>query len=771
MSTPLPALRPDLEFLPKTRRGKPLGGFLIRDPHTKALFEMEEEEFFLCQQLDGHTPLATIQARYQERFGTPLPLEDLQALLRQLEFQGLLATPVTRGMVHHWDPEEELIPVRRLPIFNPSRLLAWLAARLRWCFTRTAFLCSLAFIAFGLHLLIDNWSRLLDAMYAIWIPSYFPLLVLVGVLCVQVPHELAHGLVATHYGGHVTRAGFMVFYYFIPKFYVDRRQTLALPPQNAAKMGWVLFAGLYCQMLLASLGIMGALLATPGSAAHDFWTALWSTAAWGFVHNSNIAHRRDLHLILAFWLREPELRAKAITLMLNWLLRRPEPEPLTRRARWGYRLFGLLTVGFAVFHWGLMFAAFGEQMTQLFQGAGAVLFTGVMLYIFHRPLTHAMRRPLRWLLGCEARAAVRWLIRLGLLAAFTAILFIPYPYHTGGPFVLLPVKQIEVHAEVEGKIEQVLVKEGDWVTAGQPLVLLDRREIERNLKATQEQLAATEAQLRLLKAGPKPEEVKRAEEQVEQAEQEVRQAEQEVEKARVEAEFSRAKAARYAGLYQRGIVSQQEYENTLLQRDSDAKSLEIALQNLEVKKKNLEVARANLELVKSGARPEQIEAMEAEVRRLQTLVADYQRQLELTVLRSPIDGQVITPYIDRKVGQYIKKGDLVAVVAESRTIQAEVAVPEEEAPEVRHGALVKVVAWAYPHTTFRGQVTAVAPVATENTHSTVVRVLTEIPNPQQLLKADMTGYAKIRTEPKPLWNVLLRRIIRWFKVQFWYWLP
>jgi putative peptide zinc metalloprotease protein len=52
-----------------------------------------------------------------------------------------------------------------------------------------------------------------------------------------------------------------------------------------------------------------------------------------------------------------------------------------------------------------------------------------------------------------------------------------------------------------------------------------------------------------------------------------------------------------------------------------------------------------------------------------------------------------------------------------------------------------------------------------------VRVITEIPNPDGLLKSDMTGYAKIATGQRPVWDVLLRPFLRWCMVEVWYWIP
>jgi hypothetical protein len=52
-----------------------------------------------------------------------------------------------------------------------------------------------------------------------------------------------------------------------------------------------------------------------------------------------------------------------------------------------------------------------------------------------------------------------------------------------------------------------------------------------------------------------------------------------------------------------------------------------------------------------------------------------------------------------------------------------------------------------------------------------VRVLAEIQNPDLRLKAQITGFAKIKTDKMPVWRVLTRLVVRWFQVQFWYWLP
>jgi multidrug efflux pump subunit AcrA (membrane-fusion protein) len=172
---------------------------------------------------------------------------------------------------------------------------------------------------------------------------------------------------------------------------------------------------------------------------------------------------------------------------------------------------------------------------------------------------------------------------------------------------------------------------------------------------------------------------------------------------------------------------------------------------------------------------ESIQALEAEVRRLKIMLTDYKKQLELTMFRAPMAGRVTTPLFDQAVGKYVKQGDLVVTVERADQVRVEIQVPEADAPQVKVGASVKVVAWAYPLETFHAVVQEIAPIALPPTGSTVtiraVRVVAEIKNPDLRLKSQLTGYAKIKTTWIPVWLVLSRLLIRWFAVQFWYWLP
>ena len=63
-------------------------------------------------------------------------------------------------------------------------------------------------------------------------------------------------------------------------------------------------------------------------------------------------------------------------------------------------------------------------------------------------------------------------------------------------------------------------------------------------------------------------------------------------------------------------------------------------------------------------------------------------------------------------------------------------------------------------------------IATEPTdphQGRTVRVTTRIPNPSLLLKPQMTGHAKIICGQRRLIELAGRRLVRFFKVEFWSW--
>jgi putative peptide zinc metalloprotease protein len=757
---PLPRLRPGAKILAWDRALGFRQRHFVRDPQSGEVVELGAEAAFVCRRLDGRTDVEELRREYEREFKKPLAHEDLEILLQRLAEAGLLegvaAGPRKRSL-----PElfagDSMIPVWRWRLGEGDAFAGRAARWLGWAFTKPFHALAIVAVLWAIKITYVGWPEYLLSLSLKFSPVYLVLVILLSALLVRSPRSLIHAVQCKRHGRRVTGVGIAFVFWVVPALYFDWFDAARI--RDRRERGWVVFAGLYYHLLLWAVATIGWQLTVPGGAPNVAWLVVSFVAAITFLlFTVNPLAPTDAYFLLSNWVGVPRLRERALAAFGSWASFRLPPEVLTRRERRLFRTYGLLCFAYAVLVMGWVGWNFWSGATSALEGAGALLVVAVVVLAVQKPVRESLsgKRPESRLFR-RGGPAFRWSVRLGVVGLLVLVGLIPYPYETGGPFLLLPVRETEVHTQIEGQIVRVLVQEGELVTEGQPLATIDPREYVRNRSATAEQLAAADANLKLALAGPKQENVITAERRLQKAQQEV-------EMARVRHESSAARAQRYEQAYRDRLVTAQEYENAVHLRENDYQALEVA-------RKSLSVAEAELAAVRSGTRPEEIDALQAEVRSLQALLDDLEEQIRLTELRAPVAGRLITPYVDQKVGQYLRTGDLFAKIEESRTIRAEVEVPEEDAAEVAQGARVRVVPWSYSSETFYGTVVSVAPAATEELQATHVRVLTEIPNADGRLKSNMTGYAKIATRDKPLWEVFLWPLIRWFKVQVWYWIP
>lgn len=767
----LPRLRGDVEHFSWPARGDVPAKHFVRDPNSLLVFECGEVGAFLCQKLDGRTPLDDIFTLYEEKFGTPLSADDFDLFIRQLADNGLLADVGPqrrrRTFAEILDPEV-FLPLARLRFMKGDRLLTFLARRLGWLFSRPAQYLGAAAIAAALSILVLRFGGYTHAVWLHWSPGFVALTMAVSCFLVQSPRALVHGIMCKRCGGQVSGIGLGLLYYVMPALYCDWGEIIWVAGKE--KRRWAIFSGIYYQLLVWAVGTIAWWLTIPGTTANTFWLSASLAAGMGLLlFGANPLVQLDGYLLLVSFVEVPRLRERSLAILGSWMTGRPLPEILTRREKRRFLLYGGLTFIYAFLHLGVVLWLFWSQLTPTYEGAGAIATILVVVYFAQKPLFHLLMklRFCRWLFARDV-GLLCWSARLALLGGVAALGFIPVGYETGGPFRFLPMHRVEVRSEIEGVVEEVLVREGEWVEAGQPVALLSGRSPARDLEAAQGQVQRIQAELALIRNGAKPEQIDR-----------VRAG---VRKAEASLSWSRPRAERFARLFQDGMISEKDYENALRQRDLDTALLQEAL--------------ADLDLIKSPPQPEKVRALLADQEALQALADDYTTDLERTTLASPIAGRVVTPDIEQISGAYLKPGqrDLVMEIEDARTVQAEVEVSEEEVADVHPGAPVRLIAWTWHDTPIEGSVVSIAPVAAPPARNSttaivheesagigalqvpgastrILRVITVIPNPDGRLKSEMTGYAKIAAGERPLWDVIFRPLIRWVRVKAWYWIP
>jgi len=333
-------------------------------------------------------------------------------------------------------------------------------------------------------------------------------------------------------------------------------------------------------------------------------------------------------------------------------------------------------------------------------------------------------------------------VRRGLTAAamLVALAAVTYPLTVTAECTVLPSQRRHVRAATEGVLWEVNAAEGSVVKAGQVLARLDARPLEADARGAEAEIARIQANLDRLRNGTRPEEIARQRAQVGARES--------------DAAFARAELGRQAQLLEKGFVSKEgmeSYERDLKVREGEAAE-----------------ARAQLRLLEVGARPEEIAALEAELRRAQAeLVLARQRLEEMAVIKAPIDGVVVTPKFEERLHERVAAGDLVCELAGHDRMRAEIFVPERELDAVQIGLPVVVKVTAYPGEAFEGTVRLVgAQVEPRAGGDGVVRVVTEISDSRGLLRPQMTGYGEIRAPRQSLLSLGTRRLVRWIRVRF-----
>jgi len=303
-------------------------------------------------------------------------------------------------------------------------------------------------------------------------------------------------------------------------------------------------------------------------------------------------------------------------------------------------------------------------------------------------------------------------------------------------------QEADVASKLSGKVERVLLDEGDPVAAGQVLAVLDQRDYraqvaqaEAAVQAARANVGGARARLAALRAGSRP--------------QELRQAEQAVQEAKASLDNATANYNRTKDLFGQGAIAQQQMDAARLQLDVARAQYESALQRLD--------------LTREGPRQEDIRAAEEQVRQAEAAEAQARAALRLaqvaldnTVIRSPISGVVAKRYVEPGEAFTMASSTVVTVVDNSR-VYVRGDVSEASIRQVRRGQPVTVTVDALPGRKSAGQVTEILPAA--DIRSRMFSVKIRIPNPYGELKEGMFARAGIAVERRQGVTLIPRRAV------------
>jgi len=230
--------------------------------------------------------------------------------------------------------------------------------------------------------------------------------------------------------------------------------------------------------------------------------------------------------------------------------------------------------------------------------------------------------------------------------------------------------------QLTGRVQRVLVEEGDAVAAGQVLAELDDTEQQAALAVAEAQVARSRATLAELRNGPRAQDIAAA----------------------------RAAASEAAALEEQATGELRRRESLAPRKLVSEEALELARTRAATATATHRRVVAQLDLLLAGTRPE---AIDAAVAALAAAEAERDRAaalLEKTRVRSPIDGVVLRSGL--KAGETVTalSPEPVASVGDMRRLVVRADIDELDIGRVRIGASASVLADAYPERRFTGRV-------------------------------------------------------------------
>lgn len=271
----------------------------------------------------------------------------------------------------------------------------------------------------------------------------------------------------------------------------------------------------------------------------------------------------------------------------------------------------------------------------------------------------------------------------------------------------LEARSVDINAKVPGKIAEMLAEEGQSLKTGDPIALIDAKDLSAKkdglnaqaqaalagVQAAEAQLTAAQGQLQMAEAA------------MQKAKNGVRS--QEITKAQANYDITKKGYDRISALFTAGAASQAQ------------------LDEVETK---LNIARQDLDMAKEGARKEDISAAQAQVAAANGSVAaassnivvaqeKYQQCLAgvqevdtyLTdaAIKAPIDG--IVTMINTDQGELVSTGMSLATLTDLSDIWVELEVDEMQLPKFKEGQTVSVKVPAFKDKAFEGKVMRLNP--------------------------------------------------------------
>lgn len=344
------------------------------------------------------------------------------------------------------------------------------------------------------------------------------------------------------------------------------------------------------------------------------------------------------------------------------------------------------------------------------------------------------------------------------------------PYEWSGT---VEARTVTVASRTGGRVKDVLVREGDQVKAGQPLLVLEPGDLEAQELVAEGQLEQAQAQLDKLQKGNRPEEIAQAQARAQSAKaafaetragarvEQIEAAHARVRAAQATADEARRTSDRQHKLLAQGAVSQVEVdqgdaalETAVAQRDAAQKSYDelkngSRAEDVAQAAARSKEAEASAQLVSAGARAEDIAAATGAVKAAQGRHDQIKVLIDELTVRAPTDARVEA--LDLRPGDVLAPNAPAASLLENGELYLRIYVPETQLGHVKVGQDVRVAVDSFDRS-FAAKVEHINSVGeysprnlqtSDERADQVFAMRVKIVEGQDVLKAGMAAFVKV----------------------------
>jgi HlyD family secretion protein len=308
-----------------------------------------------------------------------------------------------------------------------------------------------------------------------------------------------------------------------------------------------------------------------------------------------------------------------------------------------------------------------------------------------------------------------------------------------------PKNYINIGANAQGELKEILVKEGDRVRKGQLLARIENVQPEADVEAQRATLNAAEADSAASEA------------QVKASDENIRTTATQIEKDKADLDRMKAEFDRSEALFKERLISKQDY---------DLRKFTYEAQLATIKQSEQRLVQARVQREQSAAG---LSSAQKRIAQFKAVLVRFNDILQKHNAFAPIDG-VITN-LPVRTGEIVVPGvqnsaaSTIMTIADMSLITAEVKVDETDIVNVKLGQSADVTIDAIPNKTFKGHVTeigntailrstglAASQSAVSSQEAKDFKVVVALDNPPEDIRPGLSCTAKITTATRK--NVL-----------------